>query len=165
MKKNKVIIICICSIVIGVFSSCATKSAGGGMSNMVATMEVKTPIDGVCDNSHVYAILPFPGNGQIKAGAPKTDQELTQLLNVQVSFLKDKSDYEDKGMVSLIINCKGEMVRCMIDNKTKSPELDSQIVAVFSQMKKWTAGTINGKSVDTVELYSFSIKKGTITIE
>lgn len=61
-------------------------------------------------------------------------------------------------MVSLIINCKGELVRCEIDNKTKSPELDSQIVAVFAELKLWTAGKINEKPFDTVVLYSFTIK-------
>ena len=85
-------------------------------------------------------------------------------LNEKVPFLKDKPDYEDSGMVGLIINCKGELVKCDIDNKTKSPELDAQIVAVFATMKTWTAGTINKVSVDTSELYSFTIKNGKIVL-
>jgi hypothetical protein len=67
-------------------------------------------------------------------------------------------------MVNLIVNCKGELVRCVIDNKTKNPELDSQIVAVFSELKVWTAGKINNNSVDTSLLYSFVIKNGKITL-
>jgi len=147
----------------GLVSSCAPDKKSS-LENMVARMEVKEPIEGVCDNANVIVILPFPGNGQIKANAPKTKEELTQQLNSQVAFLKDKPDYEDKGMVSLIVNCKGEMVRCKIDNKTKSPELDSQIVAVFAEMKKWTAGKVNNRSVDTAVLYSFTIKNGKITV-
>lgn len=134
------------------------------MNNMLARMEVKEPIEGVCDNANVIAILSFPGNGQVKAQAPKTEEEITQELNSKVSFLKDKPDYEDKGMVNLIINCKGELVRCEIDNKTKSPELDSQIVAVFAELKTWTAGKINDTSVDTSVLYSFTIKNGEIIL-
>lgn len=127
-------------------------------------MEVKEPIKGVCDNANVIAILPIPGNGQVKAQTSKTKEEIIQELNTKVNFLKDKPDYEDKGMVSLIVNCKGELVKCEIDNKTKSTELDSQIVAVFAELKTWTAGTIGNHSVDTVVLYSFTIKKGKISL-
>ena len=129
---------------------------------MVARMVVKEPIKGVCDNDNVIAILPFPGNGQIKAQAPMSKEEIMEELNSKVSFLKDKPDYEDKGMVSLIVNCKGELVICKIDNETKSPELDIQIVAVFSELKVWKAGKINNKSVDTLVLYSFTINNGKI---
>lgn len=163
MKKIKITSVFMGFIALIIISSCST-SKNSSMNNMVARMEVKEPIEGVCDNSNVIAILPFPGNGQIKAQAPKTDEEITAELNSKVSFLKDKPNYEDKGMVNLIINCKGEMVKCEIDNKTKSPELDSQIVAVFAELKVWTAGKVNGKSVDTVVLYCFTIKGGKITV-
>jgi len=163
MKNNKIAAICIGLLAVGIITSCAT-SKNSSMNNMVARMEVKEPIKGVCDNANVIAVLPFPGNGQVKAQAPKTNEEITEELNSKVSFLKDKPDYEDKGMVNLIINCKGELVRCQIDNKTKNPELDSQIVAVFAELKKWTAGKINNTSFDTVVLYSFTIKDGKIML-
>ena len=83
---------------------------------------------------------------------------------LQVEYLKDKTNYDDKGMVSLIVNCKGEMVKCSMSNKTKSPELDQQIVDVFSIMVNWKAGTVNGRSVDTSVLYSFEIKNGVISL-
>ena len=163
MKNKKRTAVATVLIVFGIISSCAT-SKNSSMNNMVARMEVKEPIKGVCDNANVFAILPLPGNGQVKAQAPKTKEEMIEALNSKVSFLKDKPDFEDKGMVNLIINCKGELVKCEIDNKTKSPELDSQIVAVFSEMKKWTAGRISNQSVDTVVLYSFTIKSGKIIL-
>lgn len=152
-------------IVVGfaLISSCSS-TRNLGMSNMVATMQVDEPIPGVCNNSKVIAILSFPGNGQVKAQAPLTDQEIEEQLNSIVSFIKDKPDYNDKGMVNLIINCKGEMVRCEIDNKTKYPELDEQIVTVFAQLKVWKPGTINGEPVDTSVLYSFNIENGKISL-
>lgn len=163
MKTNFITTFCLGILTIGISSSCGTPK-NSSMYDMVATMEVKEPIEGVCDNAKVIAILPIEGNGQVKAVAPKTDAELTTELNSKVAFLKDKPDYEDKGMVSLIINCKGELVKCEIDNKTQSPELDSQIVAVFAEMKVWKAGTMHDQTVDTVELYSFTIKNGKITL-
>ena len=163
MINNKFTVICITLMTIGIISSCSS-SKGSSMDNMIARMEVKEPIDGVCDNSNVIAILPFPGNGQVKAKAPKTEDEITLELNSKVKFLAGKSNYKDKGMVHLIVNCRGELVRCQIDNKTKSPELDAQIVAVFSELKTWTAGKVKSTSVDTSVLYSFEIKKGKIAL-
>lgn len=145
-------------------NSCSSTKAPSSMGNMIARMEVKEPIEGVCDNNNVIAILPIPGNGQLKAKAPKTNGELTKELNSKVSFLTNNANYNDKGMVNLIINCKGELVRCQIDNKTKDPELDSQIVAVFAEMKTWTAGSVNSKPVDTSVLYSFKITDGIFTV-
>lgn len=148
---------------IGLLSSCSTPQKSS-ITNLVAAMEVKEPINGVCDNSNVIVILPFPGNGQVSAKAPKTNLEIAQELNEKVLFLKDKPDYEDTGMVNLIINCKGNLVKCDIDNETKSPELDKQIVAVFSELKNWTAGKVNNNSVDTVVMYRFTIKNGKILL-
>jgi hypothetical protein len=162
MKKNNLATICI-ALTLGAMSSCGT-SKKNSMNNMVARMEVKEPIAGVCDNTNVIVVLPFPGNGQVEAKGPKTDAEITTDLNSRVVFLKDKPDYEDKGTVSLIINCKGELVQCQISNKSKSAELDSQIVAIFAELKTWTAGTIQNKPIDTVILYSFTITNGKITI-
>lgn len=127
-------------------------------------MQVDEPIPGVCDNSRVYAILPIKGNGQVDAKPQLTEPEIEAKLNEEVAFLKQNTGYKDKGMVGLIINCKGEMVRCQIDNKTKSPELDDQIVAVFATLQNWKAGSINGQAVDTSVLYSFEIKDGKITL-
>lgn len=163
MKKNRLTQICLGLIAMGLVSSCAPAKKSS-TRNVIARMEVKEPIEGVCDNANVIVIIPFLSTGQVEAKAPKTDAELSVQLNSQVTFLKDKPDYEDKGMVSLIVNCKGELVRCQIDNKTKSPELDSQIIAVFAEMKKWTPGKVNNVSVDTAILYSFTIKNGKITV-
>jgi hypothetical protein len=68
-------------------------------------------------------------------------------------------------MVNIIINCKGEVVQCEIDNKTKYPELDNQIVAVFSSLGKWKPGKINGDRVDVSKLWSFVIENGKISIK
>lgn len=163
MKNNKLSLIIIGLIVMVFTSSCATNKKNS-TSNLIGRMQVDEPIEGVCDNANVIMIMSFLNKAQVKAKAPKTDAELVLQLNSQVTFLKDKPDYEDKGIINLIVNCKGELVRCQIDNKTKSQELDSQIVAVFAEMKKWTAGKVNNVSVDTVVLVSFSIKNGKITI-
>jgi hypothetical protein len=65
-------------------------------------------------------------------------------------------------MIGLIINCKGEVVKCEMDNKTKNVELDKQIVAIFNSLGEWKPGTLNRGKVDSSRLFSFKIKKGVI---
>lgn len=132
-------------------------------SQMVARVEMKEKIEGICDNKNVYALLSLFGD-QVEAVCSVPDSTIEGRLNREVEFLKDKSSYKDKGMVSIFINCKGEMVQCKIDNETKSPVLDEQIVNVFKTLTTWKAGKLNGKEVDSMRLYSFEIKKGKITI-
>ena len=133
-------------------------------AQFVATMEVKEPIPGICNEKAVYALFPSL-KGQQEAVCPITKDEILKRLNAEVTFLKEKPKHKDKGMVNLILNCKGEVLICRIDNKTKSADLDSQIVAVFNSLGVWKPGKLDGKEVDSTLLYSFKIKKGVITLD
>ena len=48
--------------------------------------------------------------------------------------------------------------------KTKSKELDQQILKIFQTFKEWKAGTLDGKAVDSRQLFSYKIKKGQLII-
>lgn len=102
---------------------------------------------------------------QVEAACSVADSTIERRLNDEVQFLKDHPKYNDKGMVNMIINCKGEVVQCKIDNKTKSPDLDDQVVAVFKSLTAWKAGKLNGGEVDSLRLWSFEVKKGRITLK
>jgi DNA-binding protein YbaB len=132
-------------------------------SQMVAKVEIKEKIDGICDSKNVYALFPMFGD-QAEAACATADSTIENRLNAEVDFLKDKPKYTDKGMVSIIINCKGEVVQCKIDNKSKSTILDDQVVAVFKTLTAWKSGKLNGKEVDSLKLWSFEIKKGKLTL-
>ncbi|OQP65386.1 hypothetical protein A3860_17115 [Niastella vici] len=141
----------------------AVLKLSGLSAQFVAKVEVKEPIQGLCNDKEVYS--PFPMfKGQKQAVCAVTDEEIVKRLDSGATFLKDNPKTKDKGMVGLWINCKGEMVKCEMDNKTKDATLDSQIVAVFSALGKWEAGSIDGKPVDTYRLFSFEIKKGKIAL-
>jgi hypothetical protein len=130
---------------------------------MVAKAEIKDKIDGICDIKNVYTLLSMFGD-QVEAVCSIPDSTIEGRLNREVDFLKDKPKYKDKGMVSIIINCHGEVVQCKIDNETKSPVLDEQIVNIFKTLTSWKAGKLNGKDVDSLRLWSFEIKGGKITL-
>src|SRR5689334_8920328 len=104
-----------------------------GYTQLVARAEIKEKIDGICDIKNVYTLFPMFGD-QVEAVCSVSDSAIEERLNKKVEFLKDKPKYKDKGMVSIIINCKGEAVQCKIDNETKSQILDEQIVNVFKTL-------------------------------
>jgi hypothetical protein len=138
--------------------------SGNLSAQFVAKMEVKEDIPDLCDKNHVYVLFPM-FKGQIEAVCPLSKEEIQKKLNEEVTFLKDKPKYKDKGMIGLIISCKGEIVQCKMDNKTKSTELDQQIEAVFNSLGIWKAGKLDGMQVDSSRLYSFTIKKGKIILD
>ena len=132
-------------------------------AQFVAKMEVKEPIEGLCDANEVYALLPF--QGQEEAVCSLTKEQMLDRLNNEIQFLKDNPKYDDKGMMGLVINCKGEVVQSKMDNKTKSPELDKQMELVFNSLGSWKAGKLNDKEVDSSILFSFKIKNGKVSFD
>lgn len=146
-----------------VFSVLIALSWFNASAQFVAKMEVKEPIEGICNEKEVYALLPF--DGQEKAISPIAASDIQKRLNSEVQFLKENPKYKGKGMIGLIINCNGEVVQCKMDIKTKSEELDTQIEAVFDSLGEWKAGKLNGQKVDSSVLYSFKIKKGKIVFD
>jgi len=133
-------------------------------AQFVARLEVTEDIPGVCDKDDVYVIFPSL-DGQEKAVCPISEDEIVKRLNSEIDFLKTNTKYKGKGMIGLIVNCKGEVVKCKMDNKTRSEELDKQIEIVFNSLGDWKAGKLNGKDIDSSLLFSFKIKKGVITFD
>lgn len=139
-------------------------SINSAFSQFVATVEVKDSIPGICNQKEVYSL--FPGfTGQVEATCEQTNKQIEKKLNEEVKFLKDNPKHKDECMISIYVNCKGEMVKCEMDNKSKNPELDAQIEAVFKTLSGWKAGTLNGTAVDSMLIFSIKIKKGKITLE
>ncbi|HCZ35026.1 MAG TPA: hypothetical protein DHV26_03780, partial [Cytophagales bacterium] len=64
-------------------------------------MEVKEPIDGLCNDKEVYALLPML-KGQEEAVCPVTKEQILERLNNEVQFIKDNPKYSDKGMIGII---------------------------------------------------------------
>jgi len=128
-------------------------------AQFIARVEVKEDIPGICNKNEVYALFPTL-KGQEVPVCPVSKEEILKRLNSEVVFVKDNPKYKDKGMIGLFINCKGEVVQCKMDNKTKNEELDYQIEKVFNSLGDWEPGKLDGNEVDTSELFSFTIKNG-----
>lgn len=132
-------------------------------AQFVAVLEVTDPVEGVCDNSKIYALFSIL-EGQVEPAPPISKEEILNKLNKEVAYLKENPKSKYKGMVGMIINCKGEVVKCEMENTDKSV-LDKQIVAIFNSLGKWQAGILDGKDVDSNVLFSFKIKKGLFTFD
>jgi hypothetical protein len=128
-------------------------------TQFVAKLQLDEPVEGICDMKEIYALFSML-DGQVEASCPLPEDKIAARLNSEVSFLRENPKHKDKGMVQLLINCKGELVQCKMDTKTKSPQLDEQIVAVFKTLGAWKPGTLNNNAVDSSLLFSFEIKKG-----
>lgn len=134
-------------------------------AQFVARMQPKETdtLTGVCDRNNIYTMFSM-FKGQEEAVCSVSDKEIEKKLNAEVAYLKDHPDTDDKGIISVVINCKGEVVRCQTDNKTKSEELDKQILAVFLPLTDWKPAKLNGKKVDSLILFGFDIVKGKISL-
>lgn len=141
-----------------------TLIGSAGFSQLVARVEMKEDVPGICDKNNVYSLMKLFGKDQEEAVPPLSVKKLEQRLNEEVTFLQQHPEFEGKGIVGVFINCKGELVQCKIDNKTGSDELDGQIVAVIATMKEWKAGKLAGRKVDSVHLYSFDVVKGKLIL-
>ena len=134
-----------------------------GHAQLIATVEMKDSIEGICNNKEVYGL--FDGfTGQVEPKCSLTKAEIQNLINEKVVFLKTNPKFKGKGMVGVYINCKGEALNWEISVKTKNEELDRQLLDIFKTLQNWTAGKLNGNSVDSRELISYTIKKGVIIL-
>ena len=69
------------------FTMCAS-------AQLVAKMEVKEDIPGICDKNEVYALMPY-FEGQVEALCPISETEIAKKLNAEVQFLKDNPKHKD----------------------------------------------------------------------
>ena len=133
-------------------------------SQFVAKMEMKVAVEGVCNKNEVYALFPSL-DGQDEAVCSTNNEGIEKKINSEVKFLKENKKFKSKkGIISLIINCKGEVIKCEMDNTTGNKELDKQLEELFNSLGDWKPGKLDGKSVDSVQLFSFKIKKGVLKL-
>lgn len=132
-------------------------------AQFIMTVEMKEPLEGICNNDAVYAL--FDGfTGQVEAKCAVSDDKIEQALN-EIPFLAANPKFKSKnGMIGFFISCEGVMLDCEMDNTTGSEELDKQMVEVFRTFDSWEPGTLDGSNVDTHVLCSFTVKGGKIDL-
>ena len=138
------------------FSSC--------LSQMTAKVQLKEPIEGICDNDNIYSLMDFQ-EGQIEAEPNLSEGQIEKELNNSIKFLDKYPKYKGKGIVSIFINCKGESLKVTSQVlKKRNTELENELIEYFKLITKWKPGTYYKKTVDSDRTYSFKIKKGLLTL-
>lgn len=132
-------------------------------SQIIATVQIKEPIEGICDNDKVYAL--YSGfTGQEVPKCSISVKEMQTILNEKLQFLKDNPSFKGNGQVGVIINCEGEALNWNTSLSTKNETLDKELLEIFEQFSNWNAGRLNNETVDSFTLIRFEIKKGKIKL-
>ncbi|MET0242719.1 MAG: hypothetical protein ABW174_04600 [Flavitalea sp.] len=131
-------------------------------SQFVARADIKEKIEGICDVNNVIVVIPNY-KGQTKAVCAVADSTIERRLNTEVAYLKDKKDHTDKGIVRMLVNCKGQVVKCDTDKQTSDPILDEQILAVFKTITFTKPAKLKKENIDSLVFWSFQIENGLIT--
>lgn len=140
-----------------------TALVSNSQAQLIAKVEMKEKVEGICNQNEVYSL--FAGfKGQVEPKCSVSKQEMEKILNEKLQFLKDNPKFKGKGMVGVYINCEGVCLEWDISVETKNAELDKQILEIFKTFTEWTAGSLDGKNVDTRDLFSYEIKKGVLTL-
>jgi hypothetical protein len=126
-------------------------------------LDIKESIEGICNEKEVYALFPYLEAAQVLAESPISKSEILKTLNSKVDFLSENKKFKSEGIVSIIINCKGEVVSCEVSKKTTSPKLDNEIERVFNNLGDWKNATYKNKAVDSYQLFYFKVKRGKIS--
>lgn len=136
----------------------------GSKAQLIAKVEMKDSINGICNQDEVYAL--YEGfDGQIEPKCSLSKEEMQEIINNKLQYLKDNPKYKGKGMLGVYINCEGTALQWGISVTTKSAELDEQILEIFRTFNNWEAGSLNGEAVDTRELFIYEITKGILALK
>lgn len=161
MKKRNYLALMLGSVLL--LGACASsKSAPSSNQIMVATVEMKEPIPGMCNPNTLYTIIPLPGQNQTDAIPPISEDELAKRINGESSFLKNHPDLSAEGMLNLVVSCEGKLLKCEMDKKTDHPELNQEILTFTEALQQWQPAKIADKQVDAMVLMSFTIVEGKI---
>ncbi len=133
-------------------------------AQIVAREEMTVKVEGICNDKQVYVLF-SSFNDQTQAKCSLTNDEIKALMNEKLEYLKKNPGFKGKGTVAVYINCKGDPLLWEISSKTKSAELDEQILSFFKTLRTWTPGQLQGKNVDSRVFISYRIKKGVLAVE
>lgn len=129
----------------------------------IATTEIKENNENICKPEKVYTVIPTLAD-EYAPGQPLKRKKMEAQMNKEMESLQSMPDTAVKGMLTLVINCRGEVAQAYTDLKDEFPELDKEITAQIMSMGNWKPGVFKKKKVDTMLLVSFTVKDGKIEL-
>lgn len=127
-------------------------------------VQLKKAAPGMCTPSK-QVIEPYGGNPDEKE--PKCSvnkEELTELLNNELAFLKNHPDFKGRGMVSVLINCEGKAIG-WADVVDKNKVLNQEILAfLIKQDFEWEPGYYKDEAIDCIFSFSYQVVRGVLRL-
>ena len=134
-----------------------------GTTQIVATVGLDEPVEGMCGET-LYSL--YSGwEEQQQPVCDLSEQQLIDLMNKKLEYLKTNPKAKGKGVMSIYINCEGTIIQTSSGLKDSDSELSNQIEQFLLDHGKWSPGVYYGKNVDCSELIGFRIKKGVIYLD
>lgn len=92
-------------------------------------------------------------------------EELIEMLNNDLTFLKKHPDFKGRGMVSVIINCEGKVIGWAEVVKSRNDELNKEILQyLVMQNFDWEAGIYKEEAIDSIFSFSYQIVRGKLRL-
>jgi hypothetical protein len=126
---------------------------------------LRKKVEGMCIPAKSVLEL-YNGNpDEIEPKCSISKQELIEILNDELPFLRSHPDFKGRGMVSVIINCEGKVVGWAEVVKSKSKELNEEILHfLIKQNFDWEAGIYKEESIDSIYSFSYQIVRGKLRL-
>jgi hypothetical protein len=115
--------------------------------------------ENVCKPNTVY----FLSENRAKPLEPMDSIEVS--LNSEIKFAIENPTFNGNAAIQFAVNCQGQVGGGFhMVTKSGNDILDNKLIDFFKTIKKWQAGKIRKKTVDSWYMWRLEIKNGHITI-
>ncbi|WP_300666282.1 protein S100 [Fluviicola sp.] len=125
---------------------------------------LRKKIEGMCVPAKDVFELYNGNEGELEPKCSVSKEELIEMLNKELSFLKNNPDFKGRGMVSVLINCEGRAVgwgEVVVKNK----ELNEEILTfLIKQNFEWEPGYFKDKAIDSLFSFSYQVVRGVLRL-
>ncbi len=126
---------------------------------------LRKAVPGMCFPAK-QVIEPYNGNpDEVEPVCSVTKEELIELLNNDLQFLKNNPEFKGRGMISVVINCEGKVISWAEVVKSRNKELNEEILAfLVKQDFDWEPGKYKEETIDSVYSFSYQIIRGKLRL-
>lgn len=125
---------------------------------------LRKKVEGMCTPAKDVFELYNGNEGEVEPICSVSKEELIELLNNELSFLKNNPDFKGRGMVSVLINCEGKAIG-WAEVVTKNKELNQEILTfLIKQNFDWEPGYFKDEAIDSLYSFSYQVVRGVLRL-